>query len=529
MPLALEALLPFLLLTGGALGGALAPLRRWAGTIAALATAGAGVAVLALLLRLAPAERVDIPYLRAFPAMDLAIRVDALSLAFALTLLAASLVLILARLLESDDRRRPWSAWLLTTAAALGVLLSGGLVLIYAFLRLCTLAWSGALDEMAPRGRGPRLAEQLADLGLLLAAGLAAAGTGTTALSGLPSDALGAGTFLLALLPVAVRIAGVATQAERPRAPVLFHPAIAQASVAGYLLLRLLALAGGRPPGRGLQVLLFGAGLALVIVMSLDAWRAPSPGLARLRLGAAQAGMAISLCALGTPVAAVAGVWAWLGAVVLVALAAIRQAPDSAGARVTALAMTAVPPGFIFTALWLGSVSLIDSHLEAALAPFWLAALLAAAAALRHLLAAPPRLTGGAIRSWSRVPLGAVIPVLAVGAFPATVLPWLVIPASRIVRGIPKGSLSWGPLGIQAGSFGLPSFGVALVALVAAALWLRLARPFVARPPLADRLQAPVFLPRLRPPDLRTWRSLPWLRFALLAYAALVVTAIVRQ
>jgi hypothetical protein len=527
VPLAVQALAPFLLLSAGALAVSLPPFRRHGGRIAALATAGAAAVAVALLLQLAPAERVDIPYLRAFPAMDLAIRLDALSVAFGLVLLASACLLILARLFDSDDRRRPWSAWLLTTAAALGVVLAGNLVLIYALLRLGTLAWSGALDEAAPRGRGLRMAEQVADLGLLLAAGMAAAGAGTTALSGLPSDALGGAAFLLALLPVAVRIAALAAAAEGPRTPVLFHPAIVQAALSGYLLLRLVALAGGSPPGRGIQALLFGAGLGLAVVASVQAWRARSPGVARLRLVAAQAGIAIALCALGTPVAAVAGVWAWLGVVVVAALAGVRQPAGSPGALLTTVAMAVLPPGFAFTGLWLGSVSLVQSRLAIAVLPLWAGAVLAAAAALRH--ARPPR-DGMSLPPSARLTAAAAALLMGAGALPWAVLPWLVLPPARIVRAIPGGTIGWGPLGVEAGPLGLPSLAVALAAGGALALWLRLApRPLGASLwPLTWRRPIAA-VPHLQPLDLGPWRTFPWLRLAWLAYTALVVVVIVRQ
>ena len=525
MPLAIQALLPFLLLTGGAAAASLPALRRHGGAIAALAAAGAAGVALTLLLRLAPAERVDIPYLGAFPTVDLLIRVDALAMAFGLSLLVTACLLILARLLSDDDRRRPWSSWLLTTAAALGVIFAGSLVLVYALLRLCTLAWSGALDEAAPRGRGLRTAEQIADLGLLVAAALAAAGVGTTAFSGLPSDALGPGIFLLALLPVGVRIAALAAAAERPRTPVLFHPAIAQATLAGYLLLRLIAVAGGRPPGRELQVLVFAAGLALAALVSIQAWRARSSGTARLRLAAAQAGIAIALCALGTSVAAVAGVWAWLGVVALTALASIRQTPGSLGALLTTAAQTILPPGFLFVGLWLGTVSLVQRQLEAALIPLWLAAGLAAAAALRHARwpAGEPR----GLLSPAPVPLAAGLLLLG-GALPLAILPWLVIPAARILRGIPGGTVGWGLLGITAGPAAVPTLAAALAAGGALVLWLRLPmrRP-VDTAWAGVRPSAPLL--RFDRPDLARWRALPWARTAWLAYAALVVYAIVRQ
>src|SRR6267143_1183276 len=196
MPLAVQALLPFIALLGAALIVRQRPRSKSNGWIAAGATALAGVIALVELLRLSPGEHVDVPYLTTFPYADLAIRLDGLSLAF------ATITLITAALL--------------------------------------TLAWSGALDEAAPRRRGLRLVVQVADIGLLLAAASAIQSVGTSAFSGVPSDTFGLATFVLVLLPVVVRIGALTQSWGGPREAVVFGPGIAWLAPAGYLLLRLL-------------------------------------------------------------------------------------------------------------------------------------------------------------------------------------------------------------------------------------------------------------------------------------------------
>src|SRR5207249_4814158 len=130
--------------------------------------------------------------------------------------------------------------------------------------------------------------------------------------------------------------------------------------------------------------------------------------------------------------------------------------------------------------------------------------------------------------SAGRVPVLAAAVLLGLGALPFLVLPWLVIPAARIVRGIPAGTLSWGLPGIRAGSIAVPTLAFSLAAGAAIALWLRL----VARRPPAAVWSTPHLVPpsfRFDPPQPPPWLALPWLRLAFLTYAVLVVLAIVRQ
>src|SRR2546421_3367090 len=239
MPLAAQALLPFVALLVAAVFVRWRPRRRINGWIASAATGIAAVIALVELLRLSPGEHVDVPYLTTFPYADLAIRLDGLSLAFATITLITAALLMLARQRVRGDRRDPWASWLLTSAATCAVILADNLLLVYIALQLLTLAWSGALDEAAPRRRGLRLVVQVADIGLLLAAASAIQSVGTSAFSGVPSDTFGLATFGLVLLPVLVRIGALLVASGGPQAPIAFEPAIALVAPAGYLLMRL--------------------------------------------------------------------------------------------------------------------------------------------------------------------------------------------------------------------------------------------------------------------------------------------------
>src|SRR5947208_14261646 len=236
MPLAAQALLPFVALLVAALIVRWRPRRRINGWIAGGATGIAGIIALVELLRLAPGEHVDVPYLTTFPYADLAVRLDGLSLAYATTTLITAAALMVTRQLVRGDRRDPWFGWLLTSAAACAVILADNLLLVFIALQLLTLAWSGALDETARRRRGLRLSVQIADIGLLLAAASAIQSVGTSAFSGVPSDTFGLATFLLVLLPVVVRIGGLALAPAVAPAPRAVEPAFAWFAPAGYLL-----------------------------------------------------------------------------------------------------------------------------------------------------------------------------------------------------------------------------------------------------------------------------------------------------
>src|SRR3989454_10625173 len=122
MPLAAQALLPFVALLVAAVFVRWRPRRRINGWIASAATGIAAIIALVELLRLAPGEHVDVPYLTTFPYADLAVRLDGLSLAFAAATLITAAALMVTRQLVRGDRRDPWFGWLFTSAAVLAVI-----------------------------------------------------------------------------------------------------------------------------------------------------------------------------------------------------------------------------------------------------------------------------------------------------------------------------------------------------------------------------------------------------------------------
>src|SRR5260370_22869389 len=122
MAVAGQALLPFLALLGAAAIVQRRPRRRSNGWIAAAATGTAGIIALVELLRLAPGEHVDVPYLTTFPYADLAIRLDGLSLAFASVTWITAALLMLARQRLRADRPHPWFSLLLSRAPACAVI-----------------------------------------------------------------------------------------------------------------------------------------------------------------------------------------------------------------------------------------------------------------------------------------------------------------------------------------------------------------------------------------------------------------------
>src|SRR5437868_7212458 len=132
MPLAAQALLPFFALLVAAAIVRWRPRRNVNGWIASGATGIAGIIALVELLRLAPGEHVDVPYLTTFPYADLAVRLDGLSLAFTAVTLTTAALLMLARQRVRGDRREPWLGWLLTSAAAGAVIMADNLPLVSA-------------------------------------------------------------------------------------------------------------------------------------------------------------------------------------------------------------------------------------------------------------------------------------------------------------------------------------------------------------------------------------------------------------
>ena len=518
MPLALQALLPFIALLGAAAVVQRRPRRRVNGWIASGATGIAGVIALIELLRLSPGEHVDVPYLTTFPYADLAIRLDGLSLAFASVTLITAALLMLSRQQVRGDRRDPWFSWLLTSAAACAVIFAHNLLLVYVALQLLTLAWSGALDETAPRRRGLRLSVQIADIGLLLAAASAIQSVGTSAFSGVPSDTFGLATFLLVLLPVVVRIGALALAPAVPQAPLAFEPAIAWVAPAGYLLMRLLALMGGRLPDRATAVGLYAGGTLLALgLAALALFERAGPRMAALLL-VAQAALAFALSAGSDPLLTVACIWLWLFLVPLAGLANVRLPAGSAAEGLLLLNLAMIPGSLAFIGLWLGGLALSSRGLLVGMVPVGLAVVLAGIAALSR--AVRPRSARPDIgTAWAAA-------LLLIAAVPMLVIGPLVLPAAATVRLVPGGSISASPFGIVTAAGAWPSLIVSLVVALlvyVAGWWWRLKLPVW---PAARR---PGFaIPRLAVPwPLRA--APPWTRFVVWgAFVALIGMVLTR-
>jgi len=500
MPLALQALLPFIALLGAAAIVQLRPRRQGNGWMAVGATALAGIIALVELLRLAPGEHVDVPYLTTFPYADLSIRLDGLSLAFASVTLITATTLMLVRQRTRGDRRDPWAGWLLTSAATCAMILADNLLLVYIALQLLTLAWSGALDEASPRRRGLRLAVQVADIGLLLAAASAIQSVGTSAYSGVPSDTFGLATFVLVLLPVVVRIGALTVPWGGPKATVAFEPAIAWLAPAGYLLLRLLALMGGRLPDRTTAVVLFSLGVIGALVLAgIAVFERAIPRVAGLLL-AAQAGLALALSTGDQALMTVASTWLWLLLVPLAGLAGVRPRDGSAPEALTLLSLAMVPGSLAFVGLWLGGLALNARGLLFAMIPVGLVVLASIIAALGHVTVRRPRDLDVAA-AWA----GALV---LVAAFPIVAIGTLVVPAAATVRLVPRGMISVSPFGLVTGFGSWPALAVSVVFAIVLGLagWRLHGRlPLRARGARRRRVYPSLLPERLRLPGLPTW------------------------
>ena len=511
MPLAVRALLPFFAL--GLAAGWIAWRRRQRlnGWVAAAGTAVATLLTLLQLLQLRPYERVDVLFFKTFPFGDIALRLDGLSLAFGFVLLLTASLLMISRVFDPADRRDPWLRWLGTTAAALASVLAGNLVLLYAMLQVLTLAWCGALDEADRRQRGLRLSQRVADLGLLVAAGIMVGSVGTSTFSGVPVDALGPVGFALALVPAAVRVAGLARLGAQSRTAVSLEPAVAWAAPAGYITLRVLGLTGGAPPTRLAQALLFAA--ALCAGLAISAWTLAYPAPPRLlgRLLAIEAALAFAIAAVGSPLTVIASSWCWLLLTPAAGLASLVATRASLARTGLMVALAPVPPGFAFLGLWLASVSLWRSGVPALAAVLWLTALPVALVAASGLGRFRARLTLEAI--WG-------LALLALAAFAPPVMSIMALPAARAVQALPAGLFA-------AGWFSISAAGATLPMLLSAGLGLAAVALFLWRLPkgVSLRLLSSMRLPQ--PPAVPIhFGPMPFTALALMAYflvAALVI------
>ena len=464
MPLAVQALVPFMALLIAAAVVWRRPRHPANGWIAVGATGLAALVSVIELVRLAPGERVDVPYLTTFPYADLAIRLDALSLAFSAVTLTTAALLMLVRLRMPGDRRDPWSSWLLTSAAALAVLLAPSLLLDYIALQLLTLAWSGTLDAAAPRQRALRLAIGVADVGLLLAAASAIESVGTSAFSGVPSDTFGPAAFLFALLPVLTRLAALALPSGGPAAPVAFEPAVVFAAPAGYLLLRVVALMGGHLPGRPLEIVVFTASLLVAAssaLLLLFGRRERPPTLLLIT----QAAIALALLASSAPLLGIASIWIWLQLILLTGLCSVHLPLKRPAGAVALMALAMLPGSAAFIGLWIAALGLRGSGQLAALFAATVVVIVAAIAALSRLRP---------VERWT-VDVAAVwgAGLLVAAAFPALLLSSLVLPAGQAVRPVAPGSFVLSPFGFSLARTPWPAPLATLVLVVAGVALLR--------------------------------------------------------
>ena len=206
---------------------------------------------------------------------------------------------------------------------------------------------------------------------------------GTSSFSGVPSDTFGVAAFWLMLLPVVVRLDALASAARPPVAAVLFGPAIAWLAPAGYVLMRLLALMGGRLPDRPTAVLLFLGGALAALVFATAALWMPRSARQPSWLLAAQAALALALSSAGEPLATVAAAWLWLLLIPLAGLVSVRVEPRSPAAALTRLQLAMVPATLAFTGLVLGALTLNARGLAVAIIPLGLVVFLAAMAGRR--------------------------------------------------------------------------------------------------------------------------------------------------
>lgn len=515
MPLAYQALLPFVVVLGAAALTRLPAVRPRTGAVASAATGISCLVCLLLLLELKPTERVDLIYLRAFPGADLAVRLDGLSLAFGVVLLATATGLLLARLTVQADRRDPWRGWLLTAAAALLVVLAGNLLLVYIALQVLTLAWSGALDEAAPRARRLRLAQQAGDLALLVAAASAIRSSGTSAFTGMPSDTIGPPVLMLLLIPVATRAAAVFLAPLPPAGTVAFVPAVAWMAPGSAILFRALSLAAGRPLDRPVQVTLYAVAVTAAASLSLFAVSTTTWRRFAAAMLAAQAALMLALGVLPNPLATLGAAWVSLQLILLTGLVSIQPTDRSLAGSIATLSLGLLPPSTAFLGIFVALAGFSGARLLATGIPLALCAALAALAVARHL--APPRLGF----QWPHDVWAAIF--LALSLLPAPFARGMVLPVARTVRSIPVGAFRADWFGFAARGARWPVTLAGIGALGVAAGLIKLQAPDWSG--WRVRLGRPALPWRTRPTFNLT---VPWLTVSWVVYGVLLAVMVQR-
>jgi len=302
---------------------------------------------------------------------------------------------------------------------------------------------------------------------------------------------------------------------------VAFEPAIVWVAPAGYLLMRMLALMGGRLPDRPTAVVLFAAATMVALAMAgLALWERSGARRVALLL-VAHAALALALSTGADPLMTVACTWLWLLLVPLAGVASVRVAAGSASEALTLLNLAMIPGSTAFVGLWLGGLALNARGLLFGMIPVAVAVALSAIAALSR-LQRPRSLHVDPPTVWAAG-------LLLIAAFPILVMGHLVVPAAATVRLVPGGTVATSPFGFVAGGRAWPALVVTLVVAlgVGVAWWLRApALPSRAsgggKRPVArgrGKLRAPT-LPAL--PTVPPWgRFVLWGAFAVAAYNVL--------
>ncbi len=409
-------------------------------------------------------------------AASFGLRLDAVSFAFALAVLAPAALLL-------TFQRRGWEqagGAAMATGCALLAVLADGLI----GTALCAGTAATLLLVMLRAGNqgpgGVYWPTFIAGWLCLVWAGAAlqVAG-GTAAYTAVPVTALRAPAFVLLALAALLMSGTLPWRAwtsevwERPRITAGSLAAPLLAPVGLLLLVRAYAMGGGRWPGVWLNLLLAVAGAWAALAAATRAQQAPTRRACFGELLAGLAGFALAAVALGTP----AGVVAGIAAVLALGLggALLPLAPDDMSApALAAVAVTAgLPPTFVFAA----RIQVIGSAIEAGdawafvgvvLAAGWLVTVAAAARALRLPAHGRSGMPGGS-------PSGALAVsaiALAAGVAYAAIVSRLAVPAASEVMPFPVGAVGggWAAVVTASGAWAAVALGGPLAALLLAAL-----------------------------------------------------------
>jgi hypothetical protein len=270
----------------------------------------------------------------------------------------------------------------------------------------------------------------------------------------------------LALLPVAVRMVALGRAEAGPAAPVSFTPAIAFAAPAGYLLLRLLALMGGRLPGRAIEVAIFAGALLLAAAAAAWAFFQPKGGRLPTSLLFGQAAIALALLASSLPALALASTWLLLQLILLTGLCSVDRDRDEGAGLVARVTLSVLPGTTAFVAVFIAAAGLRSAGDTLPLFALAIVVLLMALAGVLHT---------HRVDRWSRdVPSAWAVLMLVIAALPSVALGPLVVPASETVRSLPAGTVLLSPLGFRLSGVLWPAPAVALLLGAALALlWRR--------------------------------------------------------